>query len=177
MRACIICSRKRIAAPTIAHPSSIASQIGIFFSVSERERMIGGRVSSDAAVLSTLHAFYPWIPSDKQTRPTDSTRAAKERFLSGKPLVQLEDELISEHALRPGESALVLCPFPYATEGVHYILWMMADDLPSEATITNCIRAHTSALGVREFVWYENPKKSVVSSRLHHVHVFAPIST
>lgn len=140
--------------------------------------MIGGRVSSDGAVLSTLHAFYPWIPSDRQTRPTESMRAAKERFFTGKTLAQLEDDIISEHALTRGESALVLCPFPYATEGVHYVLWIMvADDRPpSEANVTACIRAHASARGVREFVWYENPKKSVVSSRLHHVHVFAPAS-
>lgn len=139
--------------------------------------MIGGRISSDAAVLSELHSFYPWIPGEEQIRPTESTRAAKKQCLEGKTLRQVEEEIISAHTLTRHKSALVPCPFPYATDGAHYILWVMGDEVPSEDYLTDCIRRHAIALGVREFVWYENPKMSVVSSRLHHVHVFAPASS
>ena len=176
-------ARYRTAAPTIAIPNSIASHTAILGgsfllegTTKNGVMMIGGRISSDAAVLSELHSFYPWIPGEEQIRPTESTRAAKKQCLEGKTLRQVEEEIISAHTLTRNKSALVPCPFPYATDGAHYILWVMGDELPSEDYLTDCIRRHAIALGVREFVWYENPKMSVVSSHLHHVHVFAPAS-
>ena len=82
----------------------------------------------------------------------------------------------------PGRFALRPQPFPYLLPvgTQHLVLWSSS---PRAATSADAITAAIAdALdaehgggrsgGGGDFVWYENPKKSVVDARLHHVQVF-----
>ena len=92
-----------------------------------------------------------------------SGRLSVQRTLSG----GLPD---SRKVLRPNR-------FPYdLPAGTHHsVMWYAGNLVPSDAEVTADIAAHF-ARGVHgddvDFVWYENPKRSIPSPELHHVHVF-----
>lgn len=69
-------------------------------------------------------------------------------------------------------------PFPYQvpTGTVHLVAWF-SNGPWAEANIALSIERAIDELGGGDFVYYTNPKKSVVDDRLEHVQVFwCPLS-
>jgi len=80
----------------------------------------------------------------------------------------LHRHVLSE-ALGERDRALVKNRFPYALQNSeHYVLWTRTHELSRE-DITNWIRTQ---LPQKDFVWYKNPKPTMISSVSEHYHVF-----
>lgn len=141
--------------------------------------MLRQQIHPDAAVLDALHVVHPWVPNSKQIRPSNSTLEKKLVFLSECTSVVAHVWKIhfdcDEDPIEPG-SRLVAQPFPYSTFGRHMLCWFVGKSSCdwTNDEITKHITEHTLRLGIPQFVWYANPKKSVIHARLHHVQVFCP---
>lgn len=130
------------------------------------------RISPDPAVLDALHANHSWIPSSQQIRPSRMTRQRKNDSPIDDPASFLVD-VFGHNDTEKDEFIVCDQPFPYdvSKESRHLVAWMMGRETWSDEYITRRIRL---VLRDTPFVWYENPKKSFVHARVHHVQVFAP---
>ena len=151
-------------------------------------------VSSDINALQSLHERVGWTPSATQIRPDPATRAQKEMlianlgrmwstqtdwvhhtFFGARATRGADGKRVAERAAA-GTAVLAEQPFPYALpEGTrHMVLWCAGSpDAWSEASITSAIARNVDAAEGGEFIWYENPKKSIPGDgSVHHVQVF-----
>ncbi len=137
----------------------------------EKEKKMQQQISPDPAILDALHDKYRWIPSAVQTRPCSLVRAAKEHMLSHSNAAARIYEEIKEKLTRDCGAFLEPNAYPYCVEGRHFVLWMWKSH---EVHVTDLIKNRMKTHGFDQFVWYENPKKSIVFPDMHHVHVFCP---
>lgn len=136
--------------------------------------MLRRRVSADPAVLDALHASYPWIPDSASVRPSLETCASKDAYLSSHPSIVTEilGETLSSSAA-PFVFRLLDQPFPYQVPRgtVHLVAWF-SSGIWSDAALTGAIAQAIDQRGGGDFVYYTNPKKSIVLDELDHVQVF-----
>ena len=147
-------------------------------------------VSSDVNALQSLHERVGWTPSATQIRPDPATRAQKEMlianlgrmwstqtdwvhhtFFGARATRGADGKRVAERAAA-GTAVLAEQPFPYALpEGTrHMVLWCAGSpDAWSEASITSAIARNVDAAEGGEFIWYENPKKSIPGLSLIHI--------
>lgn len=151
------------------------------------------QVSSDVNSLDKLNEIYNWIPNKDCIRPSDKDIEKKSLFFeniknfyesdkdyvlvdifgfssiindSGK-LKVIEDNIEDKYIFEPN-----IFPYnlPYKTK--HYVLWYSINKNISEDRINSDINESIIKVGSNnfDFVWYENPTKTVES--VFHVQVF-----
>ena len=157
--------------------------------------MIRGRISSDADILNTLHASYPWIPSSQQIRPSkqlieEKNRKSKQLLLEwmtckdfvldayfGYPTAVYRERLYVHGPISSSDWSFFPCPFPYSLDvGYHFVLWNSYYDITVEfdnelinRQISESIQKIVGTVSF-DFAWYKNPKPSI--PELYHVQVF-----
>ena len=148
-----------------------------------------GYISCEINTLNILNRIYSWIPNENTIRPSEKLLEKKLEFMKNldKDNIKLHDYIIS--SLFKNDSAeqklFVKNPFPYNTEGNHYIMWYYNYNIVSGVGIKNMIQdinmdiinSIYNIIGHYEFnyAWYENPKMSVNNAeynKLYHVQVF-----
>jgi len=151
------------------------------------------QVSSDVNSLDKLNEIYNWIPNKDCIRPSDKDIEKKSLFFdniknfyesdkdyvlvdifgfssiindNGK-LKVIEDNIEDKYIFEPN-----IFPYnlPYNTK--HYVLWYSINKNISEDRINSDINESIIKVGSNnfDFVWYENPTKTVES--VFHVQVF-----
>ena len=137
------------------------------------------RISPDAAVLDAAHKIHPWVPSAAHVRPLATVLHLKQTAYDEQPhtteWIWHEVFMSVSEPERPC-AKLHRQPFPYQVPAgtVHMVCWFAGcprEDW-SEHAIFDAISTHIDDLGGGEFVYYENPKKSITHPRLHHEHVY-----
>jgi hypothetical protein len=157
-------------------------------------QQLRSQIACDAASLRQLHRHTCWTPSEAQIRPSAANLARKQYFLSNlaqrwkspsdwvfsqvfhMPAARnAHDGLMCSDPPPAGACKLVAQPFPYSVdEGVaHCVLWCSGPKSNwTDQAITEAISFAVDRQGGGEFVWYENPKKSIENPHLYHVQVF-----
>ena len=136
----------------------------------------------DAILIDVLH-----YRSEPSSTAASSGRGGEDRVrkrvlrtkkkLHDSPAVAGEDDAASNDDALPGGRRILLTPnlFPYDLPmgTSHEVLWISGlapGETVPDAEVTAAIAL---ALGDdADFVWYENPKKSLEHAELHHVQVF-----
>ena len=140
-----------------------------------------GQISSNPAVLDTLHQTYTWIPSSSQIRPDAVTTDRKKLYLQTQTVEDVIKDIctiVFGSECIPEDKCHAICDssFPYDTDGRHRICWMVSSSSIkwTDLEINNVIFDFCRMNSVQEFVWYRNPKMTIVDERLDHVHIFHP---
>lgn len=155
-------------------------------------RQFRGRMPCDADAMQSLHEHTGWTPGAAHVRPDASMLVQKEVFCANlaqqwaSPADWVFHTVFGMEAARqgglrtaarppPGLVRLVPQQFPYSLPAgtVHLVLWCSSPhaDMTDEA-ITAAIASAVDTQGGGAFVWYENPKPSIVDPQLSHVQVF-----
>lgn len=154
--------------------------------------MLRCKISPQIDNLNQLHEKYPWIPNSEQIRPISNLINDKNKLLSLISLMYHNyDDYINEYIF--GFNTLLLnqkyfvpkiniikknvfrennFPYQISNNCHHYILWFSYKPF-SETEINSIILNKLFNLlnhSNFDFVWYENPKKSIVNS--YHYQVF-----
>jgi len=154
------------------------------------------RMCAAPAAMELLHQETGWTPNPQHVRPTEVVRAQKEYALesitaSWQSMADwvchdVFDTTIHRAADgrrvadRPAAGSAVLAhqPFPYMLPNgtQHMVLWMAETQCTpawtDERITASIANAVDSSGGGGEFVWYCNPKPSVLDAHLAHVQVF-----
>jgi hypothetical protein len=153
------------------------------------------RMSTTPDAMKQLHQASGWTPDPQHVRPTEAVHAQKQFALASiaASWQSVADWVCNEifgtsthraHdgrrvAERPvaGRAVLAPQPFPYELPvGTwHLVLWMAESQGArawTDEQITASIAAAVDKCGGGEFVWYRNPKPSVLDAHLAHVQVF-----
>lgn len=157
-----------------------------------REAPLRRRISCDAEDMQRLHERTGWTPAAAHVRPDTVTLVQKEVFLASlaqqwaSPGDWVFHRIFDSEAMRceglrtavrprPGLVRLVSQPFPYTLPAAtqHLVLWCSSPEAEmTDDGITAAIAREVDKLGGGEFVWYKNPKPSIVDHRMSHVQVF-----
>jgi hypothetical protein len=157
------------------------------------------KICNDLEELDKLHELTGWTPSSRHIRPSPEIISKKNVFLSNLKAIynDVSDyilhklfgykihrdlnypfKLIITDNIQERRNVLVENIFPYQTtdETKHLIMWYIipiGGTIPTDDEISCDIEKELKKFFLSEFVWYENPKMSVVSNKLYHVQVFA----
>lgn len=140
-------------------------------------------ISADPAVLAELHRAHPWIPDYGMVRPSSETTLAK---INAPPMGDDVAVCIWRDVFACSGEPLSPCcvlldqRFPYAVseDTRHMVCWFSGRDANqwTDSEVAALVSAEVDRLHPeddgREFVFYSNPKPSVVHPRIHHVQVF-----
>jgi hypothetical protein len=167
--------------------------------------MLRTQISSNIDELNSLHESYKWIPNESMIRPTQQNIQKKQQIIlhienqwqstrdyilyhvfkqhikihttSGKVFVP------TTHIEESAQWTLQPCLFPYAVskQAHHDVLWnsqhLYEKEFDPEIINTQITTILQSRLTHNnfDFVWYKNPKPSVLD--FYHVQVFWTITT
>ena len=153
------------------------------------------RMCTAPEAMEALHQVTGWTPAPQHVRPTEAVRAQKDFMLAsiasswqntadwvshdvfGTAARRALDGLRGADRPSAGSAVLMPQPFPYDVPvGTrHMVLWMVTEqgapawtDEQITARITNAV----DQSGGGDFVWYRNPKQTVLDPGLAHVQVF-----
>lgn len=153
------------------------------------------RMAAAPTAMELLYQETGWTPNPHHVRPTEAVQAQKEYALASVAASwqSMADWVCHDVfgtatrrapdgrrvADRPAAGSAVLAhqPFPYKLpDGTrHMVLWMAEAQCATAWTderITSSIANAVDSSGGGEFVWYRNPKPSVLDAHLGHVQVF-----
>lgn len=148
-----------------------------------------GYISCDINTLNILNRVYSWIPNENTIRPSKEILEKKIEFIKNldNKNITLHDSIISSLFKNDctEQKLFIKNPFPYNTEGNHYIMWYYNYNIVNGVGIQNMIQdinmdIINSIYNIVEhyefnFAWYENPKMSInntENNKLYHVQVF-----
>ena len=128
-------------------------------------------ISADPAVLDALHARHDWIPDSSCVRPSDEMKRLQTAAMSGSE--DILRDVFGGEALDDPLFRVCDQPFPYQVPDgtVHLVAWF-SKGWWTDAEIARRIAEAIDARGGGDFVYYTNPKKSVVHDRFDHVQLF-----
>lgn len=150
-------------------------------------------VPSAVGFLDRLHNAVRWTPNSRQIRPTPEIRAHKDLLLCNlqrmwaSPADWVYQNVFGSASRRrtdgrreaspPERGTCVLQeqPFPYDVPAGtrHMVFWCACrPGEMSHQAVTAALSQEVDALGGGEFIFYENPKKSVEAEELCHFQVF-----
>ena len=140
-------------------------------------------INPSRKALDALAAETGWTPAFSEVRrsqATESARGAWQRKLfidkmmeDDSPNIEdwprvIRDAILSQHGMDEQLDCLFKTPFPYQLERCEHWCFFPADYMSDEAITARFKRK----FGIREFVWYENPKKNPLMKCCIHYHVF-----
>ena len=154
---------------------------------------INKKIDASLESLNAYNEIYPWIPNDKQIRPTDMIitfkkilmEKIKKEYNSSRDYILMNmfhtDGFRSNGKIISKEPLIKLnhfevCRFRYQIDpkAFHYIMWYTCpkDELTDDE-ITKDIKNSISSYILSDnfsFIWYENPKMTI--DDIYHVQVF-----
>ena len=157
---------------------------------------IKSKISSEKTALENFHKKFPWIPGEKNIRPTESQIKEKEEFFNrillhyssirdyilieifnlnsnfddmGKLKLEIKTDILNNYKFIKN-----MFPYDLPQNTHHYIMWYSCNNSELNDNIINN-NINTELINILgndkfEFVWYENPKMNIPD--IYHVQVF-----